>query len=144
MYKASKDLLDVLLKNDFKNKSYQYAGEWGVKYKSKEEYNPYRHKRVFGLGEGKRKLIFDFDYINISVHDRSGCITYEYTEISECQLRSIIAYFKCPYAKQQAIKEYTSNRIEDAGRIMKEERKGKKIYCPLDETFEQLYNNVII
>jgi hypothetical protein len=144
MFKASKELLDILLKNEFRNKSYDYVNEWGDKYRSRVDYNPQNHKRVFGLGDGKRRLIFDLDYTNISVIERSSYITNTYTDLSECKLRSIIAYFKCTYSKKQAIKEYTCDRIEDAGCIMKEERKRNKIYRPLDESFEQLYKSVIL
>lgn len=144
MYKASQELVDILEKNGFRNKSHLYVPDYGEKYKFVEPYNPGAYKREYGMGYGKRHLGFYFDYINMVVTYRSTHISETYIEFDKCQLRSIIAYFKCSHARQRTIKYATNFRIETAGSIMKEQRKLNYSDAPFDEAFEKLYNDVIL
>lgn len=142
MYKPSQQLIDILIKNGFKNKSYQYVPEFGNKYSSKSVYDPSRHSRVLGLGYGKRKLAFKFDSMFLEVTDRGFIITDRYTQLDECKLRSIIAYFKCSYTRQETIKEYCCRKIELAGQLMKEQRLRGRCEAPFDTAFEEIYNSI--
>ncbi|RYY90841.1 MAG: hypothetical protein EOO15_00830 [Chitinophagaceae bacterium] len=142
MYCASNDLIEILLRNGFRNKSFQYVKDYGKKYASKEQYNPYTHKREFGFGQGKQMLGFYFDYINMAVTERSDYITDQHTELSEDQLRSIIAYFKCTYAKRRSIRSYTSNKIELSGKFMREQRDMDLCDKPFDKSYEILFHTI--
>lgn len=142
MYCASQHLIDILVTNGFKNKSYQYVPEYGNKYSSKSPYDPSRHKRVLGMGNGKRKLALKFDYMYLAVTDRGIFITDQYTELDECKLRSIVSYFKCSYARQETIKQYCSGKIEFSGQFMKEQRLTGRYDATFDLAFENIYNSI--
>ena len=116
----------------------------GKDYSLVQPYNRGAYKRVYGMGYGKRHLEFDFIYINMVVTYRSARTSEEYMELDECQLRSIIAYCKCSYARRRTIKYATDFRNETAGAIMKEQRQLNYSYAPIDEAFEKLYNEVIL
>lgn len=144
MYKASQNLVDILIENGFRNKSHQYVPDFGRKFGFQKPYDPGAYKRVYGFGQGKRKLEFYFNYINMVVTNGTKYITGEYIEIDECKLRSIIAYFKSSYTRQQTIQNTTNNQIELAGELMKKQRGMGWIHPPFDDAFEKLYNDVII
>ena len=143
MYQAEQVAI-ILEKNDFRNKSYQYVPDYGEKFSFRQPYNPGAYKRVYGIGYGKRRLEFYFDYTNMAVTDGSSYITDSYLEIDECKLRSIIAYFKCSYARKETIKRYSGNRIELAGEIMHKQRRLKLMCSPFDKSFEMQYKDVIL
>lgn len=142
MYFASQQLIDILVKNGFKNKSHQYIPGYGNMYSSKSGYDPTKHKRVLGVGYGKRKLALKIDKMFLFVTDRAIRITDEYTELDECKLRSIISYFKCSYARQANIKLYCSGKIEFSGQFMKEQRLTGRYEVPFDLAFENIYNSI--
>jgi len=142
MYTASQKLIDILLKNGFKNKSYLYVQDYGEKFSSKFPYDPGTYKRVFGLGDGKRRLEFYFDYITMAVIERGAFITSEYYEFDEGKLRSIIAYFKCSYHKQKTLRECCGNKIELSGNVLKEYKERGHLKSPFDKKFERIYNCV--
>lgn len=144
MYRASQTLVDILENNGFRNKSHQYVADYGEKFKTYKPYNAGAYKREYGMGTGKRKLGFYFDYINMAVTDRSAYITDSYMELDEAKLCSIIAFFHCSYARQETIKRYTSNRIELAGEIMRKQRNIGVVEAPFDLQFERLFNEVIL
>lgn len=141
MYTASKELIEILKKNGFKDKSYQYLPDFGKKYEAQKDYTPAR-KKVFGMGHGKRKTKISFDYASISVSERGVFITEQYIRLDECQLRSIITFFKCSYARQKTLIEHCSNRIETAGNLMKQDRNNGICHPPFDKKFEQIYNSI--
>lgn len=144
MYKASTELINILLNNGFKNKSYVYVRLNDDRFSCKEPYNPFVYKRMFGIGKGKRRLNFFFDYINMAVIDGGGNITKEYYELNESQLRSIIAYFKLSYQRRLTLKIYTNYQIESAGHLMEEQRKYGYAGIPFDIEFEKIYNSIKI
>lgn len=115
MYRVSQELIDLLIKNGFRNKSYLYS-DFGAKYSSKNYSST--SKREFGFGKGKRRLGLHFDYINIFVHDGCTHITEEYTQISADRLKSIIVYFKSSYSMQEIIRDLTNHRIELSKEIL--------------------------
>lgn len=145
MYKASQKLIDILKQNGFRDKSYLYMPEYGKKFlSSTAEYDPGKHKKVFGLGYGKRRLEIYFDYINIAVTEQGNYLTDHYIQLSESQLRSIITFFKCSYERQKTLKRYCEHKIECAGDLMLCQRRAKTCEPPFDRDFEKLYNSVLL
>ena len=48
MFKASTELIDILLKNGLRNKSYLYVKDYGEKYTIKIPYNPWHTNEYLG------------------------------------------------------------------------------------------------
>lgn len=145
MYRASPSLIEILKQNGFRDKSYLYMPQYGRKFlSSTTDYDPGKHKKVFGLGYGKRRLEIYFDYINIAVTEQGNYLTDHYIHLSESQLRSIIAFFKCSYERQKTLKKYCENKIEYSGDLMVRQREAKTCVPPFDKDFENLYNSVLL
>jgi hypothetical protein len=145
MYKASQSLIDILKLNGFRDKSYLYTSEYGRRFlSSTTDYDPGKHKKVFGLGYGKRRLEIYFDYINIAVTEQGNFLTDHYIQLSESQLRSIITFFKCSYARQKTLKKYCEYKVECAGNLMLLQREAKTCEPPFDKDFENLFNSVLL
>ena len=71
MYRASQTLIEILKQNGCRDKSYLYMPEYGWKFlSSTTDYDPGKHKKVFGLVYGKRRLEIYFDYIKIAVTEQ--------------------------------------------------------------------------
>lgn len=138
MFTASQELIDILKKNGFKNKSHQFI-EQGSAFSCKEEYNPQKHKRVFGIGTGKRKLNLWIKRKMIFVSD-GHFITEDLFSLTEKQLRSIIAYFKSEPHRQKRIKSICENKIENAADIIGNLHPD----ASFDNVFQRLYDEVKI
>ena len=61
MYKASQELVDILEKNGFRNKSYLYVPDFGKDYSLVQPYNRGAYKRVDGMGYGKTLSLMLFN-----------------------------------------------------------------------------------
>jgi len=140
VYKASQELINILLKNDFRDKSYLYVSDYS-RYSKKDCYNPHVSKRIFGIGHNKRNLVFHFDS-NIFFVCYKACRLMEADELDENQLRSIITFFKCSHYKQNSIRSHCE--IENAGEMMLEQRSLDIIMPPFDKKFEAIFYSINI
>ncbi len=91
---ASQELVDILLKNGFIDKTKETYPDHYKRMKEKG-YNPYAVRRKF-TNHSRRDFIF-FDYVNITPLHNGGCTENEcrYTPTTD-ELKSLITFYKLP------------------------------------------------
>ncbi len=103
MYKASKELVEIFLKNGFTEVTEKVYPEH-VNRLNKEGYNPHRQKRKFVFGTtGRNRNSVLFDYISITPYRLGGCQGGDSKlELTEDELKSILTFYKLSTASQSA------------------------------------------
>ena len=93
-YKASQELVDILLKNGFTETTKETYPEHFKRMKKQGEYNPGSMKRKFNFEKSKRDYIL-MDYSIIIPYYRSSANGPDMnSSLTEDQLKSIIVFFK--------------------------------------------------
>jgi hypothetical protein len=141
MFKPSKELWQILIYNGFKNVSYQYIKEHNNFYDGpKELYDPRLHKVAFAMVKSKSKFVIYFEYNDIEIVFGGKSTIIREANLTENQLRSIIAFFKGPYYRRYSIIDITETRIENSWEIFEENKKHDSLEFPFDKKFEKIFN----
>ena len=100
-FKASEELAQILIKNGLNEITFSKYPEHHNRI-LEEGYNPHNSKRIFAVNSDNYVL---FDYITIKPFHKKSCNGAEMkVELSENEIKSMIAFFKLPYQTRNAYK----------------------------------------
>lgn len=137
MHKPSKELCKILLCNGFKNISYQYTNTHFNFYTGPQDlYDPKLHRLAFAQGKSKSKFVIFFEFNDIEIVFGGRNTEIRQANLTENQLRSIIAFFKMPYNRRYAIADATNCKIELGWDTFE---KYRKYGFPFDKKYESAF-----
>lgn len=94
LYKASQELIDLLLKYGFSDKTEKLYPHHYQRMKAKG-YDPYSMKRIFCFSQHSDYLLFHYLYIRVH-HSSLFNATVEKNYLTTEEVRSLIAFYRLP------------------------------------------------
>lgn len=100
-YKVSQELIEILLKNGFREVTQKTYPEHYAKL-LKNGYNPDSIKRHFAFKKNSHWVAYiKFDYTYIQILHDTPCLQEMLYAIDENQLKSVFTFFKMPAVKEE-------------------------------------------